>query len=146
MNRFLIVPICAAVAACATPGADPEPSKSVGAGESVQPAESVQANDSHDKDALADNHSGMLAVNDPADESKGIEELESPEVSETPPSMIPGRLEPEPAVVCERVVPTGSILPVKVCRSRTEIERKEEADQEIFDDIKRNTAIFNSRL
>jgi hypothetical protein len=44
------------------------------------------------------------------------------------------------------VVPTGSILPVKVCRSRSEIDRKEQADQEIFDDIKRNTAIFNSRL
>jgi hypothetical protein len=60
--------------------------------------------------------------------------------------MIPGIVEPEPAIVCERVVPTGSILPVKVCRSRSEIDRKEQADPEIFDEIIRNTAIFNSRL
>jgi len=141
MNRFLIIPMFVAVAACASPGTEPEPSKS------VQTTEPLQAPVARDSDTLADIDPGTRADNDQAESTSGIiEELESPQVAETPPSMIPGRLEPEQSIVCERVVPTGSILPVKVCRTRSEIERKEHADQEIFDDIKRNTAIFNSRL
>lgn len=146
MSRFLIIPICVAIAGCATPGTEPDPTEVVQASGSAQASEAVQANNSPDDDALANNDPDMLANSGPAEKSIGIEELEAPQVTETPPSMIPGIGEPEPAVVCERVVPTGSILPTKVCRSRAEIERKEEADQEIFDDIKRNTAIFNSRL
>ena len=139
MYRFLVVPTCVAIAACATPATDPDPSEAVQAPASrVYPALAQTDSDAQTVNVVADN--------DPAEKSTGIEELESPEVSETPPSMIPGRVEPEPAIVCERVVPTGSILPTKVCRTRAEIERKEQADQEIFDDIKRNTAIFNSRL
>jgi hypothetical protein len=139
MYRFLVVPTCVAIAACATTGTEPDPS------------EAVQAAESRDYETLAINNpdtpaGNVMAGNDPAENSNRIQELESPEVSVTPPSMIPGIVEPEPAIVCERVVPTGSILPVKVCRSRSEIDRKEQADQEIFDDIKRNTAIFNSRL
>ena len=141
MNRFLIILMFVAVAACATPGAESEPSKS------VQTTEPLQAAVAPDGDTLADIDPGTRADNNRAESTSGIiEELESPQVAETPPSMIPGIVEPEPAIVCERVVPTGSILPVKVCRSRSEIDRKEQADQEIFDDIKRNTAIFNSRL
>jgi hypothetical protein len=128
MYRFLVVPTCVAIAACATTGTEPDPS------------EAVQAAESRDYETLAINNpdtpaGNVMAGNDPAENSNRIQELESPEVSVTPPS-----------IVCERVVPTGSILPVKVCRSRSEIDRKEQADQEIFDDIKRNTAIFNSRL
>lgn len=138
MKRFLVVPICLAVAACATPGTEVS-------------SESIQAADSRVDDTLTESGpdtmtDNMLADTDPATGSSGIEELEAPQVDETPPSMIPGRIEPEEAIVCERVVPTGSILPIKVCRTRAEIERKEKADQEIFDDIKRNTAIFNTRL
>jgi hypothetical protein len=141
MNRFLIIPICLAVAACATPGGDPQPSKA------VEAPESAPATDLPDSDVQAVSDPGMMAVTDSAPNSGGIiEELDSPQVAETPPSMIPGAVEPEPAVVCERVVPTGSIIPTKVCRTREEIDRKESADQEIFDDIKRNTAIFNTRL
>lgn len=139
MKSFLVVPICLVVAACATPGTEPDSS------EPIQLTDS-RVNDTlpnSDPDTMTDN---MLADTDRATNSSGIEELEAPQVDETPPSMIPGRIEPEAAIVCERVVPTGSILPKKVCRSRTEIERKEKADQEIFDDIKRNTAIFNTRL
>jgi hypothetical protein len=138
MNRFLIVLMivltCVAVAACATPGVKPKPS------------EAVEATDSRDNDTLANNDSEVMAHNDPAERSTGIEELEAPKVDEIPRSMIPGVTEPELAIVCERVVPTGSILPVTVCRDRLAAEKKQAADQEIFDDIKRNTAIFNSRL
>jgi len=88
----------------------------------------------------------MLAHNAETGSADGIEALESPQVSETPAEMIPGRPAQEPAIVCERVTPTGSLLPVKVCRHRDDIARKQEADQEIFDDIKRNTALGNSRL
>ena len=141
MNRFLIIPICLAVAACATPGGEPKPSKS------GQAPETIPVSELPDNDTQAVNDPGMLANTDSAPNPGGIiEELESPQVAETPPSMIPGAMEPEPAVVCERVVPTGSIIPTKVCRTRDDIDRKEAADREIFDDIKRNTAIFNTRL
>ena len=147
MKRFLIIPISVAVAACATPGAGPDPSKSVQTTESIQTTEPLQAAVARESDAPLNIDPAMQADNEQAGRVDGIiEELEVPQVAETPPSMIPGRIEPEQAIVCERVVPTGSILPVKVCRNRSEIDRKEEADQEIFDDIKRNTAIFNSRL
>ena len=52
----------------------------------------------------------------------------------------------EPEIICERMVPTGSLLPVMVCRRQSDIARRQEADQELFDRIKRNTAIGASRL
>ena len=60
--------------------------------------------------------------------------------------MFPGRATTDPGIVCERVVPTGSVLPVKVCRERSDIELKEKQDQRVFDDIKRHTANGVSRL
>jgi hypothetical protein len=134
------------MAACATPGTEPDPSES-GAAQAVD----SRAVDSRGYETLAHSDPATpagdaMADDGPAENSNSIEELEAPQVAETPPSMIPGVAKPEPAIVCERVVPTGSILPTKVCRTQAEIERKEQADQEIFDDIKRNTAIFNSRL
>lgn len=132
MNQFLLVAILFAVAACATPSLEANQP------ESVQTSEAVET-----KESGGDN---MLVHNKQAEEFEGIEDLEAPTTSEIPAEMIPGRPVPEPAIVCERVVPTGSVLPIEVCRHRSEIERKREADQEIFDDIKRNTALGNSRL
>lgn len=144
MNQLLLVTILFTVAACATPGPEPSRSESDQAPElaqapqPVQAPESVQAEESRSDD--------ILAQNDAMKDFKGIEELEAPDVSETPASMIPGRQVSEPAIVCERVVPTGSILPTRVCRQRSDVERKRQADQELFDDIKRNTALGASRL
>lgn len=156
MKRILAVPLSLVVAACATPVADPDPLSSVQAGRSVPAAETVQGRESpkvHPSGAAAAEQSDqgvdeLVAGNDndTAKSFHGIEDLESPGVEQIPPSMIPSRVAPETSVVCERVYPTGSILPTKVCRDKTDIQRKQEADQEIFDDIKRNTAIFNSRL
>ena len=126
MNRFLLVSIMFGIAACATPS--PEPNRP----ESVQVVES--------------GGDELQAQNNPAEYYEGIEEIEAPKVSEIPAEMIPGIREPEPEIVCERVVPTGSVLPVTVCRRQSDIDRKTEADQKIFDDFKRNTAIGNSRL
>ena len=137
MNQFLLVVILFVVAACATPSLEPNRSEAVQSSEVVQTSEAVQAKESED---------GMLAHNAETKNADGIQELQSPKVSEIPAEMIPGRPEPEPAMVCEQVVPTGSVLPVTVCRHRDDIARKQEADQKIFDDIKRNTALGNARL
>lgn len=137
MNPFLPVVILFAVAACATPAPEPKQSEAVQASEPVQASQSAQVEESG---------GDVLAHNAAAIDSTGIEVLEAPNVSEIPAEMIPGRSEPEPAIVCEKVVPTGSIIPVRVCRDRSYIQRKQEADQEIFDDIKRNTALGNTRL
>lgn len=138
MYRFLVVPIAFAVAACAASGAEPGPS------EFAQTAESVPATEPSEETIARDDD--MVADHPPAEDSSELQVLDSPEVSKISPSTIPGRPDPEPAVVCERVVPTGSILPVRVCRDKREIARKEAADREIFDDIKRNTALGNTRL
>ena len=126
MNRFLLVTIMFAIGACATPS--PEPNRS----ESVQVVES--------------GGDELQAHNNPAENYEGIEDIEAPNVSEIPAEMIPGLRPPEPEIICERVVPTGSRLSVEVCRLRSDIERKTQADQALFDDIKRNTAIGTSRL
>lgn len=138
MNQFLLVSILFALAACATSNPEPDRSESMQVPDSAATSESVQVNEPAGDD--------LLVQNKQAEEHGGIESLETPNVSEIPANGIPGNPVPAPAIVCERVVPTGSILPVKVCRHRSEIERKREADQEIFDDIKRNTAIGASRL
>lgn len=75
-----------------------------------------------------------------------IEDIESPTVAETPAELIPGRPTPETAIVCEQTRRPGSVLPVQVCRDKVDIELRRAADQELFDDIKRNTALFTSRL
>lgn len=137
MNQFLLVVILFLVAACATPSLEPNPSDAVQSSEVIQTSEAVQAKESED---------GILTQNAETKNADGIEELEAPKVGKVPAGMIPGRPKDEPAIVCERVVPTGSVLPVRVCRHRGDIDRKQQADREIFDDIKRNTALGTSRL
>ena len=132
MNRFLLVAIVFGVAACATPGVDEGQSGSVQRSDAIQTGESAGES--------------TLAQNQQAEVTDGIEEFDTPVASETPPESVPNIVEPEPAIVCERVVPTGSILPVKVCRHQTDIKRKGERDREMFDDMKRNTALGTTRL
>ncbi len=144
MNRLLLVTVMFTVAACATssPATDrSESDQTPDLAEAAQPVEApapARAGESQSDE--------MLAQNDAAGGFDGIEEVEAPNVGETPASMLPEKPTSKPAIVCERVVPTGSVLPIKVCRHRSEIKRKEEADRKIFDDIKRNTAIGASRL
>jgi len=124
-----------AIGACATPSPEPNRLESV---QVVESSESVQVVESGGDE--------LQAHNDPAENYDGIEDIEAPTVREIPAEMIPGIRMPEPEIVCERVVPTGSVLPVKVCRRKSDIARKTHDDQELFDDIKRNTAIGISRL
>ncbi len=151
MNRILLIPTLFTVAACSTSGVEPDRSTAAQATAFVPATESAQAANpaprqvSSDADAAAED---MVVQNATDRTVEGIEDIEAPNVSQTPPSMIPGRIveEPEPLIVCERVYPTGSILPVKVCRDRAAAEKKTEYDQEMFDDIKKNTALGNARL
>lgn len=131
MNQFLLAVTLFAVAACTTPGAAPNRS------EALQTAAAVPAQEPDDT---------VLASTADEKNSIGIEDIEAPAVTKMPAEMIPGRPAQEPAVVCDRVIPTGSVLPIEVCRNRVDIERKREADQEMFMDIKNNTAFGISRL
>lgn len=132
MVRFLLAMLCFSLAACATSSPNPDQF------DSAQASEPDQANESFDN--------GAVAQAEPAEDPGVIEAIKAPNVEMIPASDIPGRPEPELAIVCERVIPTGSVLPKRVCRHQSEIDRKQAADQKIFDDIKRNTAIGASRL
>ena len=149
MNRFLLVVPIFAMAACATSGQEASRSASVQAAETAPISEEPRASEVVQVSAVA--AVGELDDDAPTriteEQYAGvIDDLESPDASEIPAEMIPGRPTLEPAIVCEKVVPTGSVIPVRVCRHADYAKRKQDADQEIFDDIKRNTAIFNSRL
>ena len=87
-----------------------------------------------------------VVQNESGQTSDGIEDLEAPNVAKTALLDMQREQEAEPQIICERVRPTGSILPTKVCRHVTDIERKTEYDQDMFKDIKDNTALGNARL
>jgi hypothetical protein len=133
MNRILLVTTMFVVAACATSNPEPDQSESFGAAVSGGD-KSLQHNNS------AENIDGTETV---AENFEGIEAIEAPGVSETP--MPPPRMV-EPEVVCERMVPTGSTLPIKVCRLQSDIDRNHETDLRLMDDIKRSTMNGASRL
>ena len=146
MNHYLLVVTLFAVAACATPGPVSNRSDAVAAVDAVEDVESVEAAQTPATVLAQETDDSMLVSNADATSSIGIQDIEAPTVTETPAELIPGRPAQEPAVVCERVIPTGSMLPIKVCRNRADVDRKREADQEIFSDIKDNTVLGTSRL
>jgi hypothetical protein len=122
MIRLLLVTSLFAIGACATPGSEP-----------TSP-ESGQAMQSGGDELLEQN---AQAQNN--DES--IQDIDAPNARATPPEEMPHQNASESDVVCERVVPTGSVLPTKVCRRKSDIDRRQKADQRMYDDIKRNTAL-----
>jgi len=83
----------------------------------------------------------LLVHDSPAESIQGIEEIEAPNVSETPAAMIPRSAMAEPSIICERESPTGSRIPVKVCRGRSEVLRRQEADQKTLRDMQNLEAI-----
>ena len=122
MNRFLLVTIMFCIGAYATPSPEPNRTESV---QVVESSESVQVVESSESvQAMESSGDELQAQNNPAEKYEGIEDIEAPKVREIPAEMIPRLREPEPEIVCDRVVPTGSILPVKVCRRQSDISRK----------------------
>jgi hypothetical protein len=146
MNRFLLVTSLFVVAGCATPAAEPSQSESFQATESGS-NELLEHNNPvagfEGAEVVAGNHEGAEGV---AEKFEGIEDVEAPSVSKNPAEMVQQTQMAEPEVVCERVVPTGSSLSVRVCRRTADIERNQREDQKLFDDIKRNSNIGTSRL
>jgi hypothetical protein len=146
MNRYLLVLTLFVVAGCATPSAEPSKSESFQATESsnnalldhIDPAEVFE-----DAEVVAGNYENS---GDVAESFEGIEDVEAPSVVESPATMAQQPQMVEPEVVCERMVPTGSVMHVRVCRRQSDIDRNKETDQKIMDDIKRNTANGASRL
>lgn len=138
MYRYLLVTTSFVLTACAT--SSPEPN----------PAESLQVMESGGEELVAHNQAAdKFDIGDDADvveETYLIEDIEAPNGNETPAEMMPILAVAESPIVCERVVPTGSVLSVRVCRHRVDIARRQETDQKLFDDIKRNTALGAARL
>ena len=134
MNRLLLIAAAFAIAACAT---TPEPTQSV----SVQASE--PAADEIPTEAIAADET--IERTNTAEESEELVEAEAPQPNETPPSLIPPPTLAESEIVCTWEVPTGSRLRTKVCRPRSYMTQKQEADQEIFNDIKTRTAIGASQ-
>ena len=141
MNRFLLVSMLFTIAACATPDAEPdryESAQVVTAGNDQMLTRSSAAQDS--------GVASQSVANTGADSDlENLEDIDAPDVRETPAAMIP-RVQREPEVVCERVRPTGSIIPVEVCRRRADIDKQGDEDREAFNKIKSNTANAASRL
>ena len=136
MNRCLPVTFSLFIAACANQAPEQDGIESYQASAPVQ-----ESQPAIDEEPRAGN---LVATETLADEAPDIEELETPTLDQIPAELIPGKAEPE--VVCERSVPTGSIMPVKVCRAVSDIEQQQTDDRKLIDNIKRNTANAASRL
>ena len=132
MKRFFLITPLFVIAACATPGVEPVQS------DVLQSPDSMHARQSPGDELMEPNSS--------AEGFEGIEDVEAPKVSETPAEMIPQVHSSEPEIICDREIPTGSRLPVEVCRRKSDIQQRQETDQRIFDRIKQRTAIGASRL
>lgn len=124
MNRFMLVTTLFAIAACSTPSLTPNRS------------ESRQAMESADDE--------LLGSNDPVENFEGIEDIELPNAGETA-ARFPQLPIAEPEIICTREIPTGSLLSVEVCRRQSDVVRRQEADQKIFEGIKDRTAVGASR-
>ena len=139
MNQFLLVSTLFVVAGCATPSPEPSNSESVQATESSSselPEHIDPVEDFEDAEVVAGNY----------ESSESIEDVEAPDVDESPAALVQQPRMVEPEVVCEWTVPTGSVLKVKVCRKQADIDRNRLTDQELMDDIKQSTVNGASRL
>lgn len=140
VKNLLLVLTLSTTAACATPGQPPDRAVPVQASDSTDPA----GNEVLAAGAPAQEFAGT--ENSAAAGVTGIEAVEPPQPHETPAEMLPRVHVDEPEVVCTREVPTGSRLAVEVCREVSDVERRQDADQRLLDEIKTNSAIGASRL
>ena len=88
MNRFLLVSMLLSIAACATPDAEPDRTESaqvVTAGDQELLTQSGQAQD-------ADNAPQSAASAENQGELENLEDIEAPDVRETPAAMIPRKV------------------------------------------------------
>lgn len=139
MKQLIPVMFLVAIAACATQS--PEPNSPV----SAKVAESVSAK-TPVADAAADDDGLLVGQSSAGDYDGVIKEVEAPDVTQSSVHSLQDPSDSESEYVCEWVVQTGSIMRKKVCRLRSEIERREEHDQKMIGDIKRNTANAASRF
>lgn len=123
MNRILLIAVLTGVVGCATP--DVEPPAPLYSQEMV---------------------SGGDALLERRDPTIRLQSIDPPFGSEEPPVSVPEEPVAERELVCRWEIPTGSRMRRKVCSTKSFVDKKREADQEIFDDIKRNTAIGNATL
>ncbi len=139
MNRFLLVAMLFTIAACATPEAAPDRYESAQAVTAGNTAATTQTSAARDTDSS----SQSAATTGDLD---NLEDIDAPDVRETPAAMIPRIPRASEEVICKKERPTGSIIPVEVCRRRADIDKQGADDRETFDRIKSNTANAASRL
>lgn len=144
MYQILLVMVLFAVAGCASPGPQSNPTATMVSPEAFQTPDTSSTSESTLESELVQSSESVdhvYAQNDEGETASRIEDIDSPDVERASMGMVPDQPTPESAIVCERVVPTGSIIPVKVCRDLNSVARKSEQDRKIFDDIKTGSAI-----
>ena len=144
MKPFLLVSIMFVVTGCASSEVMPVQAESAPATEERPSA--VAALPGSGNEVSQEERHAAPATPRATDSASAIESLEAPQVTKTPSERIPGALLPEDAVECEQTTRPGSILPVRVCNDKRAVDARRAADQELFDNIKRNTALFANRL
>jgi hypothetical protein len=141
MNRFLLVTFLFVVTGCATTSPEPNQSESLQAAESSSNELLEHKNpveDFENAEVVAENSEGAASE---AEKFEGVEYYEPPSESENSAEMLLPEMMPEPEIVCERVYPTGSRLPVRMCRSQAEIELNQLNNKKL-DEIKLNSNIL----
>ena len=126
MNQLLFVAITIIIAACSTQAPPP-----------IQTA-SAEATKSVEAELPTPSEPEVIEDTDAADETI----VKAAEIPRPPEAELPAEL----GIVCTREYPTGSHLSVEVCRHQSEIVRRQQADRDVFDRIKTNTAIGTSQL
>ena len=144
MYRILLVSTLLVVGACATSNPESNQVESVPVANSS--SSEVRTNYSSSSSTPSASVATLESSETVAGNVENIQDVEAPGASEGRASAMQTPSMAESAIVCERVVPTGSILPVRVCRHRSDIERNRTTDQKMIDDIKRSTANGASRL
>ena len=148
MKPFLLVSIMFVVTGCASSEVMPVQAESAPATEE-RPSAVAALPGSGNEVSQEERHAAPAtprATDSASVSASVIESLEAPQVTKTPSERIPGALLPEDAVECEQTTRPGSILPVRVCNDKRAVDARRAADQELFDNIKRNTALFANRL
>ena len=122
MYRILLAASALSLASCATPGTTSS---------GPLPAAGQPASASAESELVAQQ---AVEPGSAAPEGEEIEVVAVPGVAPAPAAAAQVASGAGSEVVCRREIPTGSRLPVRVCRSRAEIEARKERDQAWLDE------------
>jgi hypothetical protein len=84
---------------------------------------------------------GLVESNDPATAAEAVEVLGVPEVPEAAIDPNQASIASRDKLVCRRETPTGSHLPVRICRWQSEIEERRQADQKLIGEMQEKARV-----